>query len=396
VFTISNLPIETDVTGLVLTDLRPDNGDNTCDGDEPTSIDTDKTVGYVGTITRYGGADRFTTAQIAFEENFSCRNTVVIARADQFPDALAASYLAGQEGTGILLTNTDSVPAATLNALRNKGVNTVFLMGGTAAISDAVATQLDGTTVYDCGGGPAVPAETLTVQRVAGTDRFETAQVAAEFAGLGSAGTLDINNDGDCDDDLTTAVVASGLNFPDALAAGPLAYVGSPHANCGNGALPLLLSRTADVPSATLAALTNLGIQNVVVIGGTAAVSDAAVAQLTAAGHTVRRVAGANRFATAATLATAMELEWDYDTAEVAIARGDSFADALTGGPVAGDDHEPIVLSSSTSLSPETAAVLSIWSALSGSVLDFIEIFGGTSAVSPAVVQGALDAASQQ
>jgi putative cell wall-binding protein len=397
VFTISNIPIETDNNGMKEADLWADNADGLCDGDETVQLDLDKSVGFVGFVARYGGADRFTTAQIMFEHRFACADTVVIARADLFPDALASSYLAGHAGTGVLLTNTNSVPASTLNALRNEGVDNVYLMGGTSAISAAVATQLDATPAYECGGGPVVPAATLNVQRIGGVDRFETAQMAAEFPGLGLAGTLDTNDDGDCLEPAKTAIVASGLNFPDALAAGPLAYIGSPHDNCGIGPIPLLLSRTADVPSATLGALVNLGIENVVVVGGTAAVSDAALAQLTAAGYTVRRVAGANRSATAAALATAELVEWDFDTTDAAIARGDVFADALTGGPFAGWQHEPILLTTSpTTMSAETASLLTSWFGLVFNEVDFFEVFGGTGAVSAAVIDAALDAASQQ
>jgi putative cell wall-binding protein len=398
VFTISNLPIETDATGLVLADLWLDNGDDTCDGDEATLASFDETVGFIGNVGRLGGADRFTTAQILFEENFGCQDTVVIARADQFADALAASYVAGQEVTGLLLTNTDSIPAATLNQLRSVGATRVLLMGGTAAISEAVATQLDGTTVYNCGGGPVVPAETLTVQRLAGADRFETARAAAEFEGLGSAGSLDINNDGDCLDEAKTAIVASGSTFADALASGPLAYAGNPHDSCGDATpIPLLLTGAASVPAATSAALINLGIENVIVVGGTAAVSDAAVAQLTSAGYTVRRIAGTNRHATAVALGSAMILEWGFHRNVVELARGDGFADALAGGAFGGWNHEIILLTASpSSLSAESAAALSGWRRAFSDTVAHFTVFGGTGAVSTAVVQGALDAASQQ
>lgn len=394
--TISGVRVDNSSTGLQTATLFSDDN-NDCAGGNTGALSAATTVGYIGDINRRGGADRFTTAQVMFEQRFDCNFNAIIARADLFPDALAAAYLAGHVRTGILLTHTDSVPAATLNALRNEGVKNVYLMGATEAISSAVATQLDGTTAYDCGGSPASPASTLTVQRIGGADRFETARLVAEFPGLLNAGTLDINNDGDCNDAAKTAIVASGVNFPDAVAAGPLAYIGSPHGDCGSGELPLLLSHTTSIPSDTLAALTNLGIVNVVVVGGPAAVSDGAVAQLTAAGYNVRRISGANRMATAAALATAMMREWDYDCCEVGIARGDLFPDALTAGPFAGDNHYPILLTASpTDLSSESAAVISGWNTMFGDVLDDFDIFGGTSAVSSAVVQAALNAASQQ
>jgi putative cell wall-binding protein len=392
-FTISGLRMETEVRRVQVAALYADNNNICNDGDGDRLSSADTTVGFVGDVNRFGGADRFATAQILFENEFVCPNDVIIARADQFPDALAASYLAGDLGTGILLTNTNSVPAATLNALRNEGVNNVFLMGGTAAISAAVATQLDGTTAYTCGGGPEVPAATLTVQRLAGVDRFETAQLAAELPGLAGAGTLDITPDDGIANSARTVVLASGLNFPDALAAGPLAYAG----DCCDDPVPLLLTRGTDVPASTMAALTNLGIVNVVVVGGTAAVSDAAVAQLTGAGYHVRRIAGTSRQATAATLALAMISDWGYSDSSTGLARGDNFPDSLTGSGWAGHNRQVILLTSSaTSLSGETATFLALWENVLQDEVDVFDVFGGTAAVSAAVVQAALDAASLQ
>lgn len=401
-FTISGIRLETDFTGVKTATVYADNDDDVCDGDEVTQLsDGDTNVGYVGNVDRFGGSDRFTTAQILFEDMFGCgADNVIIARADQYPDALAASYLAGASGTGILLTNTNSVPAATLNALRSEGVDNVYLMGGTQAISTAVENQLDNRQAYnDCGGsartnGFGAPI-TLNVERIGGVDRYETAQLISEFPGLSNAGFADVNGDADCGETAKTAIVTSGENFPDALAAGPLAYSGDD--NCAGGELPLLLSRTSSVPSATLGALNNLGITNVILVGGTAAVSDAAAAQMTAAGYNVRRIAGVNRQATAVALATAMMNEWSYDDDDVNIARGDDFADALTGGPYSGSEGDVIVLTGSpTSLSSETSSMFSNWETLYGDELDQLDIFGGTAAVSAAVVQAALDAASQQ
>jgi putative cell wall-binding protein len=373
-----------------------------CVTDQGETLSVATTAGYVGNDDRFGGADRFTTAALAFDDQFkTCPTDVIIARGDQFPDALAASYLAGGVNTGILLTNTNSVPAATLNAIRTHGVEHVYLMGGTSAISSAVATQLDNQQVFNCVGTPIADPQgnpvTLTVDRIAGADRYQTAQNVAEFLGLSNGGDADINGDDDCDEGAPTAIIASGESFPDALAAGPLAFSGDNV--CEGSELPLLLTQAGSVPAATQAALINLGIENVIVVGGTAAVSDAAVAQLTAAGYNVRRIAGASRTATAAALATAMIVEWGYigSNNNVTLARGDAFADALASGPFSGKRNWVTVLTASpTSLSAETAALFASWRTTFPGVLDDFDVLGGTGAVSQAVVQAALDAASQQ
>jgi putative cell wall-binding protein len=394
-FTISGVVLDTVLTGLIGVQIFEEGGDGSCATPGPALTNGGHTIGYVGDVARYGGADRFATAEILFENQVACPTNAIIARGDLFPDALAASYLAGHANTGILLTNTNSIPASTLNALRNEGVQNVYLMGGTAAISTAVETELDNTPVFPCADAeqallaPVLP-DTLTVQRIGGANRFETAQMVAEFPGLDAGGSLLLTEDAVAPG--RTAILASGLNFPDALAAGPLAFSGAGKSD----PVPLLLTTPGSVPAVTLAALTNLGISNVIVVGGTAAVSDAAAAQLTSAGYSVRRIAGANRQATAAALADALINEWFFSDNATAVARGDDFADVLPGGPFAGSRGEVIALTGSpASLSADTAALFRGWRSFGFTLIAF-DIFGGTSAVPGAVVQAALDAASQQ
>ncbi|MGH9165603.1 MAG: cell wall-binding repeat-containing protein, partial [Acidimicrobiales bacterium] len=64
------------------------------------TISADTVVAGVAGVQRFGGSDRFTTAQQLFADAFPCGGTTglanaVVARGDDFPDALAASYLAG-------------------------------------------------------------------------------------------------------------------------------------------------------------------------------------------------------------------------------------------------------------------------------------------------------------
>jgi putative cell wall-binding protein len=403
-FTISGIVLPTDAPGSQLVTIFADDGDDECVSDVGGALSTQMVAGAVVGAERLGGADRFATAELLFERQVNCIQNVVVARGDLFPDALAASYLAGHARTGILLTNSNSIPASTLNGLRNEGVRNVYLMGGTAAISSAVETQLDNTQAYDCGGNPVPPVPpapgpvTLTVQRIGGVDRFDTARMVAEYPGLDNDGRLDITPTNGVDLEQDTAILASGLNFPDALAAGPLAYRGDNDNCCPSPEpVPLLLTNPGSVPQATLDALVNLGTVNVIVTGGTAAVSDAAVAQLTAAGLNVRRIAGANRQATAAALSTAMIDEWGFLTTDVALARGDNFADVLPGGPFAGSFDTTIALTGSpSSLSADTTAFIDGWKATMGDPLTFMWVLGGTSAITPAVVQAAIDAATHQ
>gem|GEM_PF-2079283 len=143
-------------------------------------------------VDRLGGIDRFDTAKRIAEElakttNF---NRAFIADGFNFPDALAAASYAAGEGSPILLARTDALPDYTRNAINSLGITATTVVGGTAAISDAVAGQLPGAT------------------RISGQDRYETAlDLAREYL---SAEAQEV-------------YIATGENFPDALAGSVLA-----------------------------------------------------------------------------------------------------------------------------------------------------------------------------
>ena len=322
------------------------------------------------TWDRLAGADRFDTARRIAIETFGSANTVLLARADLFPDALSGAYLAGSTDTGapILLTEVNRIPQATNEALATLGTERVILLGGPSAISSAVEAELR--------------SRNFNVERIGGRDRFETSQQVAERLGSSNVGAVDGNR---------TAIVASGRNFPDALAGGPLAFASR---------LPVILTDTNTLPQPSRNALTNLNIGRVFLLGGAAAVSGNVETQLRDMGITVERLGGANRQGTAVIIAETAIDRLGFDDTHVNLARGDNFADALSGGPHAGDESNggsepgaapaPIVLAlSPTVLSAETSNFLTDHS----STLRDGHIFGGTAAVSDAVAAEAARAA---
>jgi hypothetical protein len=99
----------------------------------------------------------------------------------------------------------------------------------------------------------------------------------------------------------TTEVVyiATGENFPDALGAAATAALGLG---------PVLLVEQNSIPQPTLDELNRLQPRNIVIVGGIAVISDGVKVQLEGLGWmplTVIRIAGANRYATAAKLSAA-------------------------------------------------------------------------------------------
>lgn len=276
---------------------------------------------------RYEGPNRYATAgQIALQTYPDGVPTAIIARGDDFPDGLAASYLAGVEDAAILLTQPSSLPLETQDALQQLGTQRAIIVGGPTAIDQSVRDRL----VTLLGEG--------NVDRVSGQDRFQTA--AFVFDRVGEFGALgDVS--GDSDQQLTTAIVASGRNFPDALSAGPLAHAAG---------VPILLTEPDSLPDITRFTLER-GVEQVLVAGGPVTIDEGVVARLRGIDgvQVVERVSGPDRSATAAEFAALAreQLGWPAEAATVSL--GADFPDALSLAPAASRMQAPILLTRSTS-----------------------------------------------
>lgn len=310
-------------------------------------------------LDRISGQDRFETAALTATRAYpDGADTVVVATGLNFPDALSASYLSGgTTDAPVLLVAPGHIPDVTLDAMGDLDPSRVVVLGGREAVGATVVEEL-----RDLVGDDAV-------RRIGGTTRIETAALVARRGGaIGSAANLD------GDGELVTAIVARADQFPDALAAGPLAHAGG-H--------PILLTMTDELPQATIDVLTDpdLGIEQVIISGGTAAVSadvESAIADLDGIA-TVHRVTGQNRTATAVAFGelTRSVLGWDGST--IALARGDAFPDALTIAPLAAQlDASLFLARTPATLEGDTFAGIQ---ALCG-VTDEVVISGGTAAIS--------------
>lgn len=102
------------------------------------------------------GKNRYETASlIASKISY---DKAIIVNGMSLADGLAASGLSGAINGPILLTEVRSIPQATINSL--KGVNTVYIVGGTGVVSKEVEDK--------------IKAMGITVKRVAGSNRFNT------------------------------------------------------------------------------------------------------------------------------------------------------------------------------------------------------------------------------
>jgi putative cell wall-binding protein len=351
---------------------------------------------------RIGGGDRYeTAAKIAL--NNGDNRYVVLASGENFPDALSSGYLANRIGGGsILLTKRDSLPQATLSAMRELGTQTVFVVGGDAAVSEKVVTQLRNTPQYYPDGEATIGQGKLHVVRLAGDNRYETNKkvneyAAAWFEGDNPVGRTHITYG---ESSKLTAIVATGEKFADALAAGPATkgvfdWYGNVYGN-----LPLVLTRSGSLDPAASSQMKNLGIEQAVVVGGEDVVKPAVASSIEGLGADVYRIAGADRYATATAVAdwitadprptstTAGGLGFDEDAEGwegAYLATGEKFADALAGAPLAGGSGSPLLLTRSASLSAPTEA----WLKKNAADYGWVTALGLGSAVSSATLDAA-------
>lgn len=298
---------------------------------------------------RIAGPDRFATG-VEASEPFNTGGTVFIASGKDFPDALSASAAAGKSGGPVLLAEGDSVTPMVAERLKELKPAKIVLVGGTTSLPSALQKSLAGYT----SSGSA-----NDVLREYGANRYATSAAIATA---------------NFDTGVAHLYVASGATWPDALA-------GSAVAAGAKAGGPMLLVEPGEIPTVVASALNALRPAQITVLGGTAAVSDAVVAQLRAyTSGAVARVAGADRYGTAQQIATT---NFSSGLPIVYVASGASFPDALVGGPLAGHTAAPVLMTAGTSIPAPTV------NALKSLKPQRIVILGGSASVS-ASVQSAL------
>jgi putative cell wall-binding protein len=286
---------------------------------------------------RLSGPDRYGTAAAIAAKFGTGVPVAYVASGSSFADALAGAARAGSLGGPVLLTARDSLPSATIKALTALSPQRIVVLGQTGAVSQAVLTGLK-------------PYTSGEVTRIGGDDRYETAVAVASGIPKGVA----------------TVYVASGADFPDALAGAAAAAARDE---------PVLLTKPGDLPDVTAAAISELAPASVVILGGTGAVSTTVENQLRALGFgTVSRIEGSDRYATAAKVAARLP-----GATSAYVASGAAFPDALAGAALAGHLGAPVLLTRPTTLPDVTAT------ALRDQQPSAITVLGGTGVVSASV-----------
>lgn len=188
------------------------------------------------TVSRIGGADRFAVSRAVAKTVFGTAAQAIIATGANYPDALSSGGAAAIVDEPVVLVNggLTTADADTLSVLGGLGTATLVISGGPNSISTGLEASL--RTI-------------ATVTRVGGADRFE-ASVNINKASFTTA---------------TTAFLATGFNYPDALVGGVIA---------GKNRGPLYVVQTNCVPQATLDDIARIGATKVVLLGGTNSLSE--------------------------------------------------------------------------------------------------------------------------
>jgi putative cell wall-binding protein len=183
------------------------------------------------TVQRLSGADRYAVSRAVVDYAFDSAAQTYVTTGATFADALSAGSAAASAGVPLLLVNgaTESVDAATRSLLSSLSTSSIRIVGGVNSVSVSLETSL---------------ASIATVTRTAGADRFE-ASVNLNRAAFPSAAA--------------TIYLATGYNYPDALAGGVLA--GTSHS-------PLYVIPTDCVPREVMSDIIRLGAREVVLLGG--------------------------------------------------------------------------------------------------------------------------------
>ena len=243
--------------------------------------------------TRISGKDRITTSVEISKSAYATSENVVLASGFNFADALSAGQLASALDAPLLLSSQDKLDSQTKNEIERLKAKKVFVVGGDNAISKTgIDTNLQSSNI--------------NVTRLEGQDRYSTSQKVMEK-------TKEIINP-------EYLLIASGKNFPDALAATSF-FV--------NHKSVMVLSDGETYPQSNL---------QEIAIGGKN--------QLPLKGFKGKRVSGKDRYETALEIA---KLSFDKNNNAI-LASGEVFADSLSAVSLTKKHNAPIILTQSNSL----------------------------------------------
>lgn len=295
------------------------------------------TSSSANTLNRLHGEDRYETAISISKHGWSRADTVVIVNANGFADALAGAPLAKALNAPVLLAGRSSGNSKTLREIDRLGARRVIILGGEAAVSKSFED--------------AVKNRNINVERIAGSNRYDTAnRIADRVIGLTKS---------------SQAILVSGEDFADAMSVAPFA--------ARNGT-PIYLTRSNSLSSQVRDATES--IKNWTVIGGFAAVDGTVGRQLSNRSHSFRRIDGANRYETNRNVIS----HYGVQSTEVFVATGREHMDALSGSVIAAKKGTGVML-----VNNNNSVINASTAFMTEQALNQVTLFGGLAALSQRV-----------
>ena len=288
---------------------------------------------YAGSTTieilRLSGTDRYETSVAISKSAWVSADTVIIANGEGYADALAASSLSKMNGAPILLTKKDGMSTSTINEIKRLKASKAILVGGTGVVGGGVEKQLN--------------AAGLSFTRLGGKDRYDTSKLVGESLGVKNG-----------------IIIATGLDYPDALSIAPIA---------GSKSMPILLSPKDSLNPNVADFIKGKDIPVSYLVGGTGVLGS----NIEKAVPKGKRLGGLNRFETNISINSEFDKDLNFDT--VYLATGKDFPDALSGSALAARNNAPIILTEKASVPDK------VLSFIKSKNVKKVIILGGTGAV---------------
>ncbi|MGC7870035.1 cell wall-binding repeat-containing protein [Desulfosporosinus sp. SYSU MS00001] len=296
---------------------------------------------YASVPKRLTGNNQYETAVAIAQDGWEQSDYAVLANGETYPDALCAAPLAQKYNAPILLTTFNDLPSVTKKELAALKVQYVFIVGGTGVISEAIESEL----------------QTMGVKtiRLSGHDQYDTAvQIARE---LPSPHEI---------------FVVTGEDYPDALSVAPIASIAQ---------APILFVPSDYLPESIKKFISENTINKTYIIGDKDLINDNVVGQFPGG----ERIIGSDKYVRNVNINN--KFKQLISAKCIYVARGEGFADALAGGPLAAKLKGPILLVDPNSDELPSSIVAYLHRLRADRVQPQLTSLGGTAAVPDILMQ---------
>lgn len=298
-------------------------------------------------IERIAGENRYETAVKISQAGWDSSDYVILARGDDFPDALSGTVLATKYQAPMLITNPASLNQLTASEIKRLKPKDIIVLGTDDAISHSVVEEL----TSECG----IPNQ--RIHRLGGRDRYETSLLIAEWVGSSES-----------------AIIATGEDFPDALSSSSLA---------SSQTMPIILINGSqqNLNQQYQEKMKKLNIKNTIIAGDSLAVSSEIEEWLKNNNFNPLRLGGEDRYETSIKIVQYI-IDHQYLYPEsIFMTTGENFPDSLTAVPLAIQFKAPLVITKSHLL---PSKILSFLETKKDKIY-FIHLIGGESALSETI-----------